>query len=158
MTTRAAAAKAPKQTVGIVHGGDRPVSITPEDWAGAWGCDIACVEGSASCFEDHACFAVKRIHIQDISKQSLDDVDVLVMPGGNKGVTKCMVVLARRDTVLFFLQFQRILSTTMDLLYLSWTRILCTLSYLPHIQVQCVLQGMIKNVSSLPTVLSRRVS
>lgn len=87
-TKRAAKATAPRKTVGIVHGGERPPSLEPQkEWAGNWGCDIACVEGGTYAFENdvHARFKVRQIHIQDIVNKEniLEGIDVLIMPGGS---------------------------------------------------------------------------
>ena len=65
-------------TVAIIHSGDRPPSLRPRDWSGAWGSDIDCVAGAIKSFQNDPHFTMKRIHIRDIvDEKSLAGVHVL---------------------------------------------------------------------------------
>jgi glutamine amidotransferase-like uncharacterized protein len=64
--------------VGIVQGGGTTTN-------GVWGCDEECIENEKLCFERDARFVLKDVLIRDIAtdQQTLDNLDVLIMPGGN---------------------------------------------------------------------------
>lgn len=67
--------------LGIVHGDPTPHPYME----GALGCDNECIENERLCFQGDPRFVLKDIFIRDIAedKQVLDNLDVLVMPGGN---------------------------------------------------------------------------
>lgn len=62
--------------VGIAWGGD----VSPN---GKWGCDSFCVERTGVMFIGDKRFTVERHRITNLSPKTLENLDVLVMPGGN---------------------------------------------------------------------------